>query len=217
MSATSTSGLAATQSDVDRLVAREAIAANVRSFSHRDQARWEELRALFTADGRMSISWYDGPVDGFIEASKQMALDGKAQTKHLLAEPRVVLCGPRAISETDVTIMVRAQAGPSEVDVTSHARFLDTFERGDDGIWRVHSRTGIYEKDRIDAVGSSVWLALIYPFLPLGKYPAELKHLAFGLERSGLSLVSHVVLSGSAQEAQLKREAMAWSRCTSLP
>jgi hypothetical protein len=203
---------AAPAADLESLAACQAISSNVRSFAFRDQARWEELRDLFTPDGRIAISWYDGPVDGFIAQSKEMATQGAGQTKHLLSEPRITLCGARAVSETDVTIMVRSSAGPIELDVTSYARFLDTFERSPDGIWRIHSRTGIYEKDRMDTVGPSWLFALVYPFLPLSKYPRALRHLAFGLSRTGLPLSAGIILSGSPKETQLKRDAMAWIR-----
>jgi hypothetical protein len=206
---------AASPADVDSLVARQAIAANVASFSYRDQGRWEELRKLFTADGTIAVSWYDGPIDGFIEQTKKMAEGGKTLTKHQLSSPRIAVCGARAISETDVTIMLRSEAGPLEVDITSFARFFDTFERSGDGSWRMRSRIGIYEKDRIDSVGPSVLFALTYAFLPLSRYPRELKHLAYGIERSGLPLASRIILAGSEEERQLKRDAWEWSGCSS--
>ena len=201
------------QSAPEELAARQAISANVASFSYRDQARWDELRDLFTSDGTISISWYAGPVQGFVELSKEMSKNSKTSTKHLLSAPRITVCGERAISETDATIMVRNDTGPFEVDITSYARFLDTFEHSSDGAWRIRSRVGIYEKDRMDSVGPSVLFAITYPFFPLSRYPRELKHLAYGIERSGLPLAPQIVLSGSDDEQRVKRAAWDWSGC----
>jgi hypothetical protein len=193
--------------------AREAIAANVASFAFRDQARWDELHALFTQDATISISWHNGSAQEFVERSKKLVAAGAPPTKHLLSAPRITVCGARALSETDVAILIRSKVGPIELDVTSYLRFYDRFELGADKVWRVRSRTGVYEKDRIDPVGPSFLFWAVYPFLPLGSYPRELRHLAFGLKKAGLELLPTVVISSSEAEKTLKQQAMQWSGC----
>lgn len=196
------------------VLAKSEIATNVSSFSYRDQARWAELRDLFTQDAKISISWYEGTVDGFVERSRRMVEEGAPATKHWISSPRITVCGNRALSEADVIIMIRSSAGPIDLDVTSYTRFYDQFELGDDGIWRIHKRTGIYEKDRIDSVSPSFLFWVTYLFMPLGKYPKEFRHLAFGLERNGLSIMPNVVTSGSERERTLKQKAWEWSGCS---
>ncbi|XDD53796.1 nuclear transport factor 2 family protein [Leptospira sp. WS4.C2] len=206
----------AERSNVSAILARSEIATNVSSFSYRDQARWVELRDLFTQDATISISWHEGTVDGFVEQSRRMVEEGAPATKHWISSPRITVCGNRALSEADVIIMVRSSAGPIDLDVTSYTRFYDQFELEDDGVWRIHNRTGIYEKDRIDSVSPSFLFWVTYLFMPLSKYPKEFRHLAFGLERNGLSIMPNVVTSGSDRERTLKQKAWEWSGCSAI-
>ncbi|MFT0138050.1 nuclear transport factor 2 family protein [Alcanivoracaceae bacterium MT1] len=188
---------------------QQRIRALIPTFAWRDQKRWGDLRATFTDDGTISISWYDGAVEGFIEASKAMAKDSNTLTKHRIDSPRISICGERALAETDVTIMVRASVAGQDVDVTSYARFFDRLRR-ENGIWKIQARTGIYEKDRIDPVGPSILLSMINSFANYDQYPGELKHLAYGLDKKGYRLMDTVVTSGGDRENALKSEALAW-------
>lgn len=190
-----------------------AIAANVASFALRDQADWTGLRNLFSADGQIAVSWYRGPIDGFIAASQKMAEDAGTQSKHWIGTPRIRLCGERAISETDVMIMARSQVASVEVDVTSYARFFDQFQRDSDGQWRVRQRTAIYEKDRIDPVAPSLLFSLIYPFAGFDDYPPAYRHLAAGLERKGFTLAEPIIVTHIPEETTLKTAAQQWAGC----
>lgn len=193
--------------------ARAAIAANVADFAFRDEGRWEDLRQLFAPKGTISVSWYHGSIDGFIAASKEMSRNSNALTKHWIGVPRITVCGERALSETDVAIMARSKIGPVEADVTSYARFFDRFEKGSDGVWRILSRTAIYEKDRIDPVAPSILFSLLYRFANFDKYPPQYKHLGYGLERAGFKLSGNIIVAYSAEERAMKQEAVRWSGC----
>lgn len=205
--------VAAPDSTLATLAAHQAIAANVAQFALRDQGRWTELRNLFQPQGTIAVTWYSGSIDGFIEASRKMANDGSSQSKHWIGTPRIRVCGERALSETDVMIMARASVKSVELDITSYARFFDRFERSADGAWRILSRTAIYEKDRIDPVAPSLLFSLFYRFAGFDKYPAQYRHLAFGLEKNGYPLADGIIVSNSPQEAALKKSALEWSGC----
>lgn len=192
---------------------QQAIAANVALFALRDQADWVGLRDLFSADGKIAVTWYRGSIDGFIAASQKMAEDSSTQSKHLIGTPRIRLCGDRAISETDVAIQARTEVASVEVDVTSYARFYDTFAREGDGQWRIVQRTAIYEKDRIDPVAPSLLFSLLYPFAGFDDYPPAYRHLAAGLERKGYKLAKPVIVSHSPEETALKTAAVQWAGC----
>ena len=87
-----------------------AITQNVAKFAFRDQGRWDELRDLFHPDASMAVTWYSGPIEGFIERSAQMAAAGKPVTsKHWIGASRVTIQGKRALSDTDVAIFIRAK------------------------------------------------------------------------------------------------------------
>jgi hypothetical protein len=176
---------------------RCAIEQNIASFA---------LRDLFHPQATIAISWYRGPIEGFIKASRSLA----SPTKHWLGAPRIQVRGERALSEVDVAIMVRSKVGALEIDVTSYARFLDRFVLCEDGCWRIVERTGIYEKDRIDPVQPSLIFWLVYRFARFARFPEEYRHLAFGLKHQGLQLADRVVVAHSRDEAALKADAATW-------
>ena len=186
------------------------IAEKVCAFAWRDQQRWDDLRAIFADGATISVSWFEGSIDKFIQASKQMAIAGEAQTKHWFGPPRSVVRGDRALAETDVMIMIRSRTGPLEVDITAYARFVDRFERDADRGWLIRSRVAVYEKDRMDPVGPSILIWFLNLIAPYKKYPPALKHLAFGLSRKGRALVPGTISSGSVEEQAFLKEAQKW-------
>jgi hypothetical protein len=188
-----------------------AITQNVANFALRDQGRWEELRDLFHPNASIAVTWYSGPIEGFIERSAKMAAANRSTTsKHLIGASRVAIEGNRALSDTDITILARAKLGHIEADVTSYLRFFDRFERRDDGIWRVASRTAIYEKDRIDPVRPSLLFPLVYRLAGFNRFPRPYRHLAAGLVRSGQVLAKPIIETGTKEEAELWQDATMW-------
>jgi hypothetical protein len=187
-----------------------AIAQNIANFAFRDEGRWDALRDLFHPQAAIAVSWYRGPIAGFIEASRAMAGPPEILTKHCFGLPRIQVRGSSALSEVDVAIKVRSKIGKLDVDVTSYARFLDRFEQCADGRWRIVDRTAIYEQDRIDPVQPSFLFGLLYRLARFDRYPAEYRHLAFGLERKGLQLADGIIVAHSPEEAALKSAAASW-------
>ena len=186
----------------------EAITRNVLSFVYRDQARWKDLRELFHDDASIHVSWYTGDIDDFIERSHRM--QGASGTRHLIGGSRVTISGDRAIADTDVTIVARTKIGGVEADITSSLRFFDRFERRQDRVWRVFSRTGVYEKDRIDPVAPSMRFSLLYRLGRFDRFPKSCRHLAAGLVRNGYSLIDGIIEARSDAEAELWRGATEW-------
>lgn len=188
-----------------------AITQSVAKFAYRDQGRWDELRDLFQPDATIAVTWYSGPIEGFIERSGKMAAASKSATsKHWIGASRVTVAGDRALSDTDVSILVRMKLGPIEADLTSYLRFFDRFERCADGVWRIGSRTAIYEKDRVDPVRPSVLYPLLYRAAGFDRFPRPYRHLAAGLVRTGQNLANPIIEAGTKEEAALWRDARAW-------
>jgi hypothetical protein len=94
--------------------------------------------------------------------------------------------------------------------VTSYLRFFDRFERRADGIWRIASRTAIYEKDRINPVKPSLLYPLVYRLAGFNRFPRPYRHLAAGLVRSGQVLAKPIIEAGTKDEAELWRDAKMW-------
>lgn len=188
-----------------------AITHTVAKFAFRDQGRWDELRDLFHPDASIAVTWYSGPIEGFIERSAKMAVTNRSVTsKHWIGASRVTIAENRALSDTDVAILARTKLGPVEADVTSYLRFFDRFERRDDGIWRIASRTAIYEKDRIDPVRPSLLYPLVYGLAGFNRFPRPYRHLAAGLVRSGQVLAKPIIETGTSEEAELLQNAKLW-------
>jgi len=173
----------------------------------RDQEKWDALSATFHKDGTISLSWFDGPHEGFVAASRQLAARSGALLKHYVGGPHIRINGDRALSEVNVTIMVRAKTPAGEVDTTSYARFIDRIEKRD-GAWKILKRTAVYEKDRVDAVDRA---ALPDGFFEgLDRFPEQLKFLAASLDKGGIPLSPATMLDKSPQFAALHAEGDAW-------
>jgi hypothetical protein len=192
----------------DDIASKNMIAELVNSWAFfRDQERWAELLAVFHEDGHISISWIDAPYATFVEASKFAATHGTVALKHQLGPALIKLSGNRAISEANVTIMMRSTLDSVEIDMTSNCRFLDRVERRN-GTWKILRRTGIYERDRVDPVtADSIPKHL---FADLDCYPNELRFLASTFKKLGLELSATVVCNKTPEMRKLYADADRW-------
>lgn len=193
---------------MDDMTAKVEIAELVNNWGFwRDQERWPELSSAFHPGGTISISWYDGSHDGFVEASKVIAARGTALLKHQFGVPSIRVEETRAVSEVNVIIMVRSSAPFGAVDTSSYARFIDMLEQRD-GAWKIQKRVAVYEKDRIDPVDMPALPAAV--FEGLDAFPAELRFLAASMKKAGIELSKTVVLDRSPEAKALYDEADAW-------
>lgn len=188
----------------NELIDRMQLAELVGGFAFRDQQRWKELAGLFMPGAPLSISWFRGSVEDFIQASREQARSGKIAVKHHLGRPQLTVNGDRALGETDVTILIRAPDGPVDVlvDVTSFARFSDKFEEIG-AIWKISERSAIYERDRADPVdpGNRIpWAASRDEFASI---PAEYRSLALVMREAGIQVMSDALTHGSERACRL--------------
>ena len=121
---------------------------------YRDQGKWKDLRGTFTPDGHISVSWFRGPFELFVEHCRANYGVGNSWSRHHLFPAAVKLNGDRAVAETSVIIRVRQPFNGIAVDLTSCSRFLDRMERHSGG-WLIAERAAIYERDRLDPVEPS--------------------------------------------------------------
>src|SRR5581483_11582972 len=133
-----------------------AIAELIQAWAlYRDQGKWKELRGTFSPDGHISVSWFRGPFEQFVERCRAGFAASRTWSRHHLFASVVTVQNDRAIAETPVIIRVRQKFGAVEADLTSFSRFLDRLERGARG-WRIAERAAIYERDRLDPVEPSL-------------------------------------------------------------
>ncbi len=185
---------------------------------YRDQGKWKELRSTFTADGHISVSWFRGSFEQFVERCR--ASHGAAHTwsRHHLSAPVIKVDKDRAIAETSVIIRVRQKFSGVEVDLTSCSRFLDRVERqggkgngGNPGAWLIAERAAIYERDRLDPVEPSPAFDALFKAAETSHYPEQYRYMAFRIAHAeGRALASVVYRDGGAETADLYARFSAW-------
>ena len=150
----------------------------------RDAGDWERFATVWHSDGWMTATWFQGPAQKFIEVSRQ-GFERGVNILHSLGGWSCDLAGPRAISQTKMTINQRAFVDDVLSDVVCTGRFYDFFEKRD-GRWAIVRRQPIYEKDRLDPVDPSAELKLNADLL--AKFPEGYRHLAYLQSKNGFSV-----------------------------
>ncbi|WP_322514294.1 nuclear transport factor 2 family protein [Rhodopseudomonas palustris] len=189
----------------DRLAIRDLIENWV---VWRDAGDWDRFRTVWFDDGRMMATWTQGTADEFIAMSKAGWAKG-VSILHFLGGQAIDLAGPRAISQTKMTIAQRARVHDVVVDVVCTGRFYDFLEKRD-GRWGFVLRQPIYEKDRMDPVDPSAKLELDAALL--AQFPEGYRHLAYLQSRIGYQIKRDMPgLQGEAVE-RLYASGAAWLR-----
>jgi len=176
----------------------------------RDQGRWKELLATFTPDGHISVSWFRGPFDQFVERCRASHGAGHSWSRHHLFAPKLSFDGDRALAETSVVIRVRQPFNGIAVDMTSCSRFLDRIERHGTG-WMIAERAAIYERDRLDPVEPSAAFEALFKDAHTAQYPEQYRYMAFRLAHAeGRSLASVIYRDGGPETADLYARFSGW-------
>jgi hypothetical protein len=176
---------------------------------YRDQGKWKELRGTFTPDGHISISWFRGPFEQFVERCRASFATGHGWSRHHLFPAAVKLNGDRAVAETSVIIRVRQKFNGIDVDLTSCSRFLDRLERH--GGWLIAERAAIYERDRLDPVEPSAAFDDLFKAANTAQYPEQYRYMAFRLAHApGRTLASVIYRDGGPETADLYERYAAW-------
>jgi ketosteroid isomerase-like protein len=146
----------------------------------RDSADWATFASVWHDDGWMTATWFQGPAAEFVRVS-QAGFEAGVNILHFLGGTISTLSsdtgtGDRAIAQTKMQIMQRAEVHGVTADVTCTGRFYDFLAKRD-GRWGIVRRQPIYEKDRLDPVDPAAQLSL-EPKL-LGSFPVGYRHLAY--------------------------------------
>jgi len=156
--------------------ARESIRQLIEDWAAwRDRPDWERLRGCWHDDGWMVSTWWQGPADEFVVASRE-GFERGVRVTHILGGTSVDLVGQRAVAVTRVTIGQRARLRGVPVDVTCTGRFYDLLDRRGDR-WGIVLRHPIYDSDRLDPVDPSTTIQL--DMERLASFPEGYRHLAY--------------------------------------
>ena len=176
-----------------------------------DLGEWDRLRACFHPDARITVSWYSGPLDGFIDRSRAMAATRKPEEhrKHWLGNMRSEIRGARAVLETDVLILIREFLDGTLFDYTSYARFYDLFENRA-GVWRILEWNCIYDKDRLDPVVPARDAGSVEAQAVLAGPESGFAFMQLRQSKRGRTIPASVVIRDTEGERDLRRRGDAW-------
>lgn len=177
----------------------------------RDYCDWDEIAACFHPGATVDISWYQGDVAGFIEASKTMMaeLGPEERSKHWLGNARIWVNGERGVAEVDATIILRAYIDGYLFDFSARSRFYDLVEKRN-GAWKIMKWNMIYDADRMDAVEPGKVPQAFYDGVDLNPYPHSCAYLCYRLAKSGRELSTNIVSINTQAEANLKADGERW-------
>ena len=174
----------------------------------RDTFRWDKLRATYTRNGRMTVSWFDGTADDFVAGCQRMSVDTERRilNQHLIGTSGVELAGDRAVAETRTTILARLAVDEVHCDVTMIGRFHDRFLQ-EDG-WRIAHRVVIFEKDSIAPVDPAV--TFVADEARLARYPEAYRWAGYFLANRGMEVNLDLPKPGSPALERLYADGRAW-------
>jgi ketosteroid isomerase-like protein len=141
----------------------------------RDSGDWATFASVWHDDGWMTATWFQGPAAEFVRVS-QAGFEAGVNILHFLGGTISTVAGDRAVAQTKMQIMQRAEVHGVTADVTCTGRFYDFLARRD-GRWGIVRRQPIYEKDRLDPVDPAAQLSLDAKLL--GSFPVGYRHLAY--------------------------------------
>jgi len=171
----------------------------------------DALRECFHSGAKVTVSWFSGPIETFIERTKGLFAARKPEEhrKHWLGNMRAEIEGDLAILETDVHILIREFIGDALYDCTSWARFYDFLEKRD-GVWRISEWQTIYDKDRVDPVVPAATPAPFYAETVFKGTDAGFAFMKIRQAMKGRTVPDGLVIAGTPDEAELKRRGARW-------
>ena len=178
----------------------------------RDLGDWDTVASLFHPNAPVSISWYNGNAEGFVENSRKMfgKIPPEARSKHWFGNDRLTLNGNRALLETDVEVRTRDLIDGHLFDFIYEGRFFDRFEKRDRA-WKIAQWTCLYDSDRAAPAVPGDIPPGFFAEVELTGVESRLAYMRFRQKKVGRPGVP-VIIGGTEAEATLKREAAAWLR-----
>lgn len=192
---------------MDRMNDRHAIAQVIQDWAlARDTGDWAKLSGTFHPGATMTATWFQGSFDAFVDAVRA-SFERGARSMHVLGGTTVDLNGARAIAQTRMSILLRAQLDGEAVDVSCFGRFYDRFEQRA-GAWKIVERRLAYEKDRIDPVRPGAVVRLDETLL--AQFPEGYRHLAYLQTRRGDKVIADLPGARGAALDRMLAEGRAW-------
>ena len=172
----------------------------------RDAGDWERFKSVWHPGAVMMATWFQGPAERFIDASRE-GWDKGVSILHFLGGSAIDVAGERAIAQTKMTISQRTNVDGVACDVVCTGRFFDFFERRVDA-WGIVLRQPIYEKDRLDPIDPAAKLRLDAQLL--GQFPEGYRHLAYAQTKLGFTVKRDMPTLKGPEVERLYARGAAW-------
>ncbi|SFO37053.1 nuclear transport factor 2 family protein [Actinomadura madurae] len=117
----------------------------------KDLGQWDVMASLFAPDARISVSWFQGRADDFVESARARSARGGSPSFHEIGAISVLVRGHRALADAGCAVHVRGVLGDVPVDVVSRGRLCWRAELVG-GRWLIAGMDMIYFRDGISAV-----------------------------------------------------------------
>ena len=198
---------------LQRAVDQSEILELVKNWAYaRDNGDWEVLASCYQPDATMHISWISDTAAAFIEGSKTMLAKTASHEpgKHNIGSTRIRINGNRAAGEVHAELLRRLRRDGVDFDTQTWGRFLDLYEKREDGVWRIFKRTMVYEKDRLDPVDPSQLPQRFWENIDLDRFPPECRFLCYRLSLIGQDVRDNIIPVHSDAEKAVLAEQDAW-------
>jgi hypothetical protein len=177
----------------------------------RDLGEWDLLKTCFHPDATVSISWYAGSAEGFIEQSRKMIAGRRPEehSKHWFGNFRVEVRGVRAVLESDAMICARDYLDGHLFDYVSYGRFYDQFEKRA-GAWKIAKWTCIYDKDTLTPVIPGSVPASFFDRVRLEGAESGFAFMRFRQAKKGRQVPANIVHGGTDGERRFRVQGEQW-------
>ena len=147
----------------------------------RDNAQWDAMKTCYAPGSHVTVSWFEGSGEAFVEASRHM----KTYAPHKLYNTLVWLNGDKAVALTLATIHIRTTIGGLPAELHSDLKMLFRTQKVA-GTWCITSLNGIYEKDALLPVSPTN--EMVVPTDEIATYRPSYANLTYVLRKDGQTI-----------------------------
>lgn len=151
----------------------------------RDNAQWEEMKKCFAENSTVTVSWFPGTGQEFVDASSKM----ESYAPHKLYDTLVWLNKDKAVAITMATIQIRQEIQGHLLELNSDVKLLYKTQKIN-GLWSIISMEGIYEKDSLLPVSPAD--GIVIPKEEIDKYRSSYANLSYALSKKGYPIDSNL-------------------------
>lgn len=151
----------------------------------RDNAQWEEMKKCFAENSTVTVSWFNGTGQEFVDASSKM----ESYAPHKLYDTLVWLNKDKAVEITMATIQIRQEIQGHLLELNSDVKLLYKTQKIN-GLWSIISMEGIYEKDSLLPVSPAD--GIVIPKEEIDKYRSSYANLSYVLSKKGYPIDSNL-------------------------